>query len=153
MVMMRMMWNMAMNEERQIQFFGRKIHPMPYFYTEFIHSSRGGYPKGIDKTWAKGYLLQAYEQSSCLPHMFEPYYKSDEYQPTAKDLLRRIGTNDPVKIKWYTQSNPGNIYQKQQTQPYCHFFDIVLVTKLIERNDYAKELHMWQLVLWILVSF
>ena len=52
-----------LSEEQQIHIFGRRIEPMPDFRLELIHED-GGYPLGVNTTWANDFLHQIFEQEA-----------------------------------------------------------------------------------------
>lgn len=109
MQMMRMMMNMFMTEKNQIEVFGRKLEPMPNFHQELLKG--GGFPSGVDKIWADNYLRTAFEQANNLPHFMEYDFKRAEYKPEPRDILKRLNTNHPEKLKWYYGPRfPGNIF-------------------------------------------
>ena len=129
---MRMMMNMFMTEERQIQLYGRKIEPLPDFSMEM---KKRGLPMGVDSEWAEKYLRLAYENSSGLPHMYEIVFKSPVYEPEAESILKRLGTNDRSKLKWYFGNrSPGDIYPNRKAYPYCD-----LVRHSFSNQAYRKE--------------
>eukprot|EP00536_Pseudo-nitzschia_multiseries_P008489 jgi/Psemu1/287828/fgenesh1_pg.216_\ len=109
MQMMRMMMNMFMTEERQIKAFGRKINPLPNFCLEMIREG-GGFPKGINHSWADSYLRTVYEQECALSHMNELVLKSPNYKVTARDLLKRLRCNS--KLEWYRSSEEGDVFKR-----------------------------------------
>jgi hypothetical protein len=116
--MMRMMMNMFMTEENEIEMFGRVIEPMPDFRMELL-SDGGGIPSGVDRAWANEYLRLSFEQASGV-HMFEVYFMSEKFAPKPPYILKRLGTNDERKVRWYLGRNyPGNIYQHRAVNPYC----------------------------------
>ena len=98
--MMRMMTNMFMTEEEQIKMYGRKIEPIPDFRTELIKEG-GGFPSGVDNTWAANYLCMSYETASSLPHCHELMLKRGGFEPDRSDYLKRLGSNAPVKLEWF----------------------------------------------------
>ncbi|CAB9528467.1 expressed unknown protein [Seminavis robusta] len=114
MEMMRLMTTMFLTEEHQIKAFGRKIEPMPNFWEEVRQEPTGGIPKSVDKKWANEYLRTSYEQSHSLPHFMEMCMKLAEYEPTMKDFLKRLGTNDPRKVHWFfsQERRPGDIFPR-----------------------------------------
>ena len=110
--MMRMMTNMFMTDENQSKLFGRKIEPMPNFYQELLEGV--GFPHGVNKVWADNYLRTAYEQSNNLPHFFEFHLKMADYEPQPGDVLKRLGTNDKEKMKWYFGPQfPGKVFPRR----------------------------------------
>jgi hypothetical protein len=118
MEMMRKMMNMFMTDRHQIELFGRKIEPMPDFRKELLQT--GGFPPGVDKKWADERLRSAFEQDSMLPHMLEMLFKRPGYQPSPKDIFKRLGTNEREKLTWYMSAKrPGCIYDKHVAHPYC----------------------------------
>ena len=112
MKMMRMMMNTFVTEEHQIKMHGRKIEPLPDFRLELINEG-GGFPKAINYTWANNYLCEVYEQECDLPHMFELAFKSPKYESSPKDLMKRLGTNCPLKLAWYFSAGSGDIFKER----------------------------------------
>ena len=111
--MMRMMMNMFMTDEHQSKMFGRKVEPTPNFFQE-LRLEGGGFPHSVNKEWADNYLRTAFEQSYNLPHFFEFHLKTDQYEPQARDILKRLGTNDKEKVDWYIGPQfPGNIFPRR----------------------------------------
>ncbi|CAJ1962284.1 unnamed protein product [Cylindrotheca closterium] len=99
MAAMRMMMNMFMTEEHQMKIYGRKIKPLPDFLGE-LRDDGGGLPNAVNSYWADTYLRTAFEQDSNMPHVFELGLKSPDYEPEPTDILKRLGTNRPDKIRW-----------------------------------------------------
>jgi hypothetical protein len=117
MAMMRQMTSMFLSKQQQIQIFGREIDPMPDYRAEVMQA--GGFPVGVDHKWAHDRLRIRYEHSSTLPHMMELQFKHPNYEPEGKDILRRLRTNDLVKLCWYFDSSrPGSIYKNHKANPY-----------------------------------
>ena len=97
MAMMRTMMGMFLTEEHEIKLYGRKIIPMPDFRRELMTD---GLPSGVNYKWANEYLRIAFEHASSLPHTFEMFFKQEEYEPDSRDYVKRLGTNDPRKLRW-----------------------------------------------------
>ena len=132
--MMRMMMNMFMAEELQIKMYGRKIQPVPDFRAELINAG-GGFPAGVDRTWATNYLRQSFEHASSLPQNFEVVFKQRDYEPAPRDYLKRLGTNDPVKLKWYFGGlAPGSIFEQRSAHSYSE-----LVRHSFSNQTYRRE--------------
>lgn len=132
MAMMRMMRTMFMSEENEMKVFGRRIVPMPDFCSEIMNQ---GLPSGVDREWANKYLRLAFEQASALPHMFELVFKQKDYQPAPADYLKRLGTNDPVTLKWYCDCRvPGSINQQRPWHAYADF-----IRHSFSNQSYRKE--------------
>ena len=140
--MMRMMTNMFMTDENQSKLFGRKIEPMPNFYQELLEGE--GFPHGVNKAWADNYLRTAYEQSNNLPHFFEFHLKMADYEPQPGDVLKRLGTNDKEKMKWYFGPQfPGKVFPRRGNNATSirHFLGTASVTKRIARKCFNREVH------------
>ena len=108
MAMMRMMMNTV---EKQIKVFGRKIEPLPDFRLELINEG-GSFPMAIDPMWANRYLRRAFEQESALPHTFELHFKISSYQPSQRDLMKRLGQLHRPILEWYYTVEPGDIFKE-----------------------------------------
>jgi hypothetical protein len=117
MALIRLITNTFLDEEKQIQAFGRRIEVVPDFIAEL--KREGGLPLGVDGRWALDYLRISYELASSLPHTFEIFLKKPSYEPHTKEIVHRLGTNDPEKLRWYRSGRqPGDIYTNGQDHPY-----------------------------------
>ena len=72
-------------------------HRAVNFYLELINEG-GGFPKGVNYTWANDYRRQAYEEDSDLPHIWEAYIRMPGYGPDETDLLKRVRAIDDDSI-------------------------------------------------------
>ena len=116
--MIRMMTNMFMSEEQQFKMFGRKIEPVPDFRAELIKQG-GGFPTGVDNTWADNYLCMSYENASLLPHYYELTFKKADFEPHKSDYGRRLGSFALDKLEWYFgAASLGSIFLKRTASPY-----------------------------------
>lgn len=120
-------------EEIQIQIYGRKITPMPNFLTELLED-KAGLPIGLNVRWARQYLHNSFEHASALPHQFELAFKQDDWVPQTRYFMRRLGTNDPQKLQWYTSSAPGSIFGQRSARPYTS-----LLRHSFSNQAYRKE--------------
>jgi hypothetical protein len=116
--MMNMMTNMFMTEEQQFKMYGRKIQPIPDFRAELMEEG-GGFPTGVDNTWAHNYLCMSFETASLLPHFYELLFKGKDFKPDPTDYMKRLGTNARAKLDWYFGAvAPGSIFLQRTVHPY-----------------------------------
>ena len=132
--MVRMMTNMFMTEEQQRKAYGRKIEPIPDFRAELMKEG-GGFPTGVNYTWADNYLSMSYETASSLPHTSELVLKGENYEPSTRYYLKRLGTNDREKLEWYFGAAvPGSIFLQRTVHPYTDY-----VRHSFSNQTYRKE--------------
>jgi hypothetical protein len=117
MALMRMMMTTCLSKAQQVHLFGREVTALPDYRLELLQ--QGTLPKGVDKKWANNRLRLTFEQDSALPHIFELCFKNPKYKPSVKDILKRLGTNDVTKMRWYFGvRSPGSIYANYRAHPY-----------------------------------
>ena len=136
MEMMRMMTNLLMTEENQVQLYGRKIKPMPNFYEE-VTADGGGIPEGVSKTWGVQYLRTSFEKSYHQPQMDEMYIKNPEFEvKDVWDIVKRLGSNEKPKVAWYynPSTRPGDIYPRDM-YPYSQY-----IRHSFSNQQYRKEM-------------
>ena len=86
---------------------------LPDLYQELL--SCGGIPLGIRKEWAKKYLFSIRNQSIGFPQSAEMELKSENFEPSTRDVYQRINSNHPKKVRWYCDrisnfSKPGAVF-------------------------------------------
>ena len=114
MAFLRTMIHRFTTEEQQIQIFGRKVVPIPEYWSE-VTKAAGGLSRGVDQAWAKDYLRVAHENDSGLPQNFEMVFSDPTYEPPMEYIVKRLGNKDPPKLKWYLAANhqqAGAIYKQ-----------------------------------------
>jgi len=129
----RTMMSMFMTEEIEKKMFGRKIEKMPNFYEEMRII---GFPYKVGTQYALDYLRLSYEQNQGLPHMFEVAFTSPKYNPSPKDIMKRLGTNDHGMLSWYfgPKDNSTKIFTSHLTGPYAEF-----LRHSFSNQSYRKE--------------
>jgi hypothetical protein len=134
--MFRAMMEMFMTPAMQIKAYGRTIDPMPDFRAELLQKG-GGFPRGVDPSWADHYLRNAFEHACGLPHMFEITFKQKDWDLKAEPgyVMKRLSTSASAKSDWYfSQVAPGSIFGKREAHPYT-----ALVRHSFSNQAYRKE--------------
>lgn len=116
---LKMMNPSNISQEMQINLYGRVIKQLPNFYTEFIATHE--IPQGVAKNVVRKYLNGAHAVSLNSPHQFEHWIKSASFEPSTKDVVKRLNSTDTKIINWWLNSNTmGDILKQNTTQPYTY---------------------------------